>query len=195
MKAVEERDELLATSCVHREFQCGLDSFRATVGEMRARRRFDGDDRIEFLCELRHLTVVIIGAAHVNQLFCLLLNGFDDFRMAVAGRTDRHTRVAVEKNVTVNVLDPNATTAFGDEFKGWARVSGINKFGICFNDLLTFRTGQLGLDFRAAGCDCSGRHILTPYQKGPMSRDEYDSMDRGRLICEEVRARLSWAEM
>src|SRR6185369_1934654 len=36
VKAVEERDELLATSRVHRELQCGLDCFSAAVCEVRS---------------------------------------------------------------------------------------------------------------------------------------------------------------
>src|SRR5690349_22205581 len=88
VKAVEETDELLATGRVHRELQRSLDCFSAAIREVCARRRFDGHDGIELLCELRHVAVVEIGAAHVNQLFCLLLDCFDYFRMAVAGGTD-----------------------------------------------------------------------------------------------------------
>src|ERR1051325_5781146 len=43
VKTVEERDELLATSRVHREFQRSFNCFSAAVGEMRSRRRLHGN--------------------------------------------------------------------------------------------------------------------------------------------------------
>src|SRR5262249_48437083 len=139
--------ELLTTSRVHREFQSSLDGFSTAVGEVRPRRRLDRNDRIEFLSELRHVAVVIISAAHVNELFSLLLNRFDDFGMAMAGRTDRNAGVTVEKNIAVHVFHPNAAGTFSDEFKGWPRVGWVHKFCIRFNDLLAVWTRQRRFDF------------------------------------------------
>jgi hypothetical protein len=42
--------------------------------------------------------------------------------MAMAGRADSDTRIAVEKNVAINIFNPNALSAFGDKLK---RRSGI----------------------------------------------------------------------
>ena len=46
------------------------------------------------------------------QLLCLLLDHLDDFRMAVSGRTDGDAGVAIEKNVAVDVFNPDAAAAF-----------------------------------------------------------------------------------
>src|SRR5215208_817504 len=166
MKAVEEGDELFPARCVHREFQCSLYCFRPTVCEVRSRRRFDRYNRVKFLGELRHVTVIVVSAAHVNQLFCLLLDRLHDFRMTVSGGTDGHSGVAIEKNISVDVFDPNSGATFGDELKRGARVGGGNKLCVCVNDLLTLGAWQRRLDFRAlCGCEYGSRHLFLPCQK------------------------------
>src|SRR5687768_7508961 len=117
MKAVEEGDELLTTGRVHREFQCSFDGFSAAVCEVRSRRRLNRNNRIELLCELRHVTVVVIGAAHVNQLLCLLLDGANYFGMAMSGGADGDAGVAIQKQVAVHVFNPDAAGAFRNESK------------------------------------------------------------------------------
>src|ERR1700681_843993 len=113
MKAAKERNELLAPRGMHGELQSCLDSFSAAVGEMSPRRSRDGHDLVELLGQFRHALVVIIGAAHVNQLGGLVLNRAYDFRMAMPGRTDRNPGVTVQKNVAINVFDPDAGGALG----------------------------------------------------------------------------------
>src|SRR6185369_1034203 len=163
MKAIEERDELLTTRRMHRELQSGFDCFSTAVCEVCASRRFDWHDRVQLLGELRHLAVVIVSAAHVNQFLRLLLDRFDDLRMAVPRRTDRDARVAVEKNIPVNIFDPNSTGALGDEFKERAGIRGVNKPGIRFDDLLAVGTRQLRLDLRTPEwCDYAFRHFFLP---------------------------------
>ena len=99
------------------EFQRRLDRFRAAVGEVRSCRRLHRHDRVQFFRELRHVTVVVVSAADVNQLRRLILNRFDDFRMTMSGRTHGHTGVAIEKDVAVNVFDPHALGSLGDELE------------------------------------------------------------------------------
>ena len=115
MKAVEEGYELLAPCRIHGELQSGLDGFRATTGEVCARRAIDGNYLVEFAREFRHVLVVIIRAADVNQLRGLFLNGADDFRVTVTGGADGDARVAVEERVAVNVLDPDSRGFLDDE--------------------------------------------------------------------------------
>src|SRR6185503_8694195 len=103
VKAVEEGDELLTTSRVHREFERSLDCLRTAICEVRPRWRLHRHDRVELLRELWHVTIVIISAAHVDQLCCLFLDSFDYVRMAMACRADSHPGVAIQKDVAVNV--------------------------------------------------------------------------------------------
>src|SRR5262245_55990922 len=86
--------------------------------------------------------------------------------MAVAGRTDSHAGVTVEKNIAVHVFDPNAAGTFSDEFEGWPRVGWIHKFCVRFDDLFAVRTRQRRLDFGALWCcEYGGRHFQLPCQK------------------------------
>ena len=66
MKTIEEGNELLPAGGVDRKFQSRLNSFGAAVSEMRARRRGNGNNLIQFLRELWHVAVVIIRPAHMN---------------------------------------------------------------------------------------------------------------------------------
>ena len=166
MKAVEEGDELFAASRVHRELQRSLDGFGTAVCEVCARRRLHGHDRIEFFRKLRHVAVVVISATHVYEFGCLVLDRFDDLGMAMSGGTHCNAGVAVEKNVAVNVFNPDPFSAFGDEFKGRPRVGRGNELCVCFNDLLAVWTGQRLLDLGALRwCDYAGRLVHSP-EKG-----------------------------
>ena len=113
MKAIEERDELLAPGCMHCELQSRLNCFRAAIGEVRSRGRRNRNNLVKLLRELRHMTIVVIGATHVNELSCLILNRAHDFGMTMAGRTHGNASIAIEKNIAVNVFDPNAQCPFG----------------------------------------------------------------------------------
>src|SRR6266851_10188449 len=101
VKTIEERNEFFATGGVHCQLQRSLDSFRAAVCEMRSRRRLNGNYLIEFFCQRRHVTIVIISTAHVDQLFSLLLNRAYDLGMAVTSRANRHAGVAIKENISV----------------------------------------------------------------------------------------------
>jgi hypothetical protein len=130
----------------------------------------DRHNRVELFRELRHVAVVVIGAAHVNQLRCLFLNRFHDFRMAMSGRTDRDAGVAVEKNVAVDVFNPNAAGTFGDELEGRSRVRGVNKLCICFDDFLAVGTGQRRLDLGRFDGASTLVDIFSPLSEWPINR-------------------------
>src|SRR5438876_3355808 len=108
MKTAKERNEFLATSCVHRELQSSLDGFSAAVREVRSRGSLQRHDFVEFLRQLRHQRVVIISAAHVNQLGGLILNCAHDFRMTMTGRAHGDTGIAIEKKIAIDVSNPDA---------------------------------------------------------------------------------------
>ncbi len=73
MKTVKERNELFAAGGVHRQLQSGLDSFGAAVGEVCSRWRGNRHNLVELLRERGHVPVVVISAAHMNQLFGLVV--------------------------------------------------------------------------------------------------------------------------
>ena len=100
------------------------------------------------------MPVIKIGAAHVYELFRLVFDCLHDFGMAMAGRTNGDTGVAVKENVAVNVLHPHPLGAFGDQFEGRARISRINELSIGCDYRLALWSRQRGLDFRSFQCDC-----------------------------------------
>src|SRR5688572_4404870 len=100
------------------EFQSRLNGFGTTVSEMRPRWRGNRNNLIQLLCELRHVAVVIIRAAHVNQLCGLVLYRLHHLRMAVARRADSHPSITIEKDIAVDIFNPNALRALGNEFEG-----------------------------------------------------------------------------
>jgi hypothetical protein len=149
VEAVEEGDELLAPRGVHGELKCGLDGLGAAVGEVRLRRRRDGDDAVEHLRQLRHVAVVEVGAAHVYEARGLLLDGADDLGVAVARGADGDAGVAVEEDVAVGVFDPDAGGPLGDELVGRARVRGRDPLRVGLDDQAPFGAGQFGLNLRS----------------------------------------------
>ena len=63
------------------------------------------------------MAVVVIRPAHVNELRGLILNRLHYLRMTMAGGTDCNSGVAIEEDVAINVLHPNALAAFSDKFE------------------------------------------------------------------------------
>jgi hypothetical protein len=49
----------------------------------------------------------------VNELGCLILNCAHHFGVTMTSRTDGDTSVAIEKDIAVNVFDPNPKRALG----------------------------------------------------------------------------------
>src|SRR6266446_8824273 len=95
---------------------------------------------IELLRELRHVTIVVISAAHVYQLLGLLLNCAHHFRMAMARRTDRNSGVAIEENVSIDIFYPNSPRAFGNELEGRSGIRRGNELCIRLDNLAALRT-------------------------------------------------------
>ena len=153
MKAAKERDEFLASGCVHRQFQSGLDSFSAAVRKVRARRTSHRHNLVQLLGQLRHLAIVVIGAAHVNQLRGLILNCLHDFGMAVTGGTDGDAGVAVEKDIAIDVCYPDSLGPIGNQLERRAWVRWRNKLRVSFYDRSAFRSWQRGFDFWSFRCN------------------------------------------
>src|SRR5687768_12999970 len=108
MKRAEERNKFLSPRVIHRKPERGLDGLGAAVCEMCLGWPVDRTDLTQLLPELRHVAVIEIGAAEMNETVDLLSHGFDDLGMAVAGRAYGNAGVAVEKDVVVRIRDPNA---------------------------------------------------------------------------------------
>jgi hypothetical protein len=53
----------------------------------------------------------------MNELRRLFLDRLHYLRMTVAGGTHCNSGIAVEENVAINVLDPNALGALSDKFE------------------------------------------------------------------------------
>ena len=65
--------------------------------------------------ELDQIGIVKIRAGHVNQFGGLLLDGGDDFGMAMAGGNDGDAGGEIEENVAVHVFYHRAAAALGDQ--------------------------------------------------------------------------------
>jgi hypothetical protein len=66
----------------------------------------------------------------MNQLRCLVLNGADYFRMAMPRGANGDARVAVKKNVAVNVSHPNALRVIGDQFESRSGIRRRNVLSV-----------------------------------------------------------------
>jgi len=92
----------------------------------------------------------------VNQFAGLLLNGGDDFGMAMAGRSDGNTSGEIKKFVAVHVSDDDAASALGYQRVG-SGVRRRNVFVIARQHALGVGAGQGGHDLRS-GSESLGRH-------------------------------------
>ena len=95
------------------------------------------DDLVELLREIRHVAIVIVSPAHVNQLSGLVLDRFHDLRMTMAGRTNGDACVAIQEDVPINILDPDTAGTFGYQFEGRAQNKRVNVFVVSFDNLLS----------------------------------------------------------
>ena len=115
-KAAVEGDELVALGVILRQLDRGFDALRRrNCRSKRASASLPGAIDGELLGELRHAFVIKIGAGHVDQFGGLLLNGGDNFGMAMAGGADGDAGGKIEKHVAVNVFDHRAAAALGDQ--------------------------------------------------------------------------------
>src|SRR5688572_4624933 len=140
MKTIKKRDELLTAGGMHREFQGCLYSFGTAVREMCSRRRGNRNDLFEFLAELRHVAIVIVSSTHMDQPRALLLNRTHNFRVTMSRGANGDARIAVEKDVAVNVFNPDALSTFRHQFEVRSRIRGGDVPSIGFDDFFSFRT-------------------------------------------------------
>ena len=93
MESAVEGDDLFAARVIAGQLDGGLDGFGAGIAEVDAlRRSVPGAIAASFSRQLHHVRIVEIGAGHVDQLGGLLLDGGDDFGMAMAGEPRRRCR-------------------------------------------------------------------------------------------------------
>src|SRR5690348_4275498 len=115
MEATIERDELVTFRMVTREFHRRFDGFRPGVAKVNALGILSRSNLTEPFGELDHIFVIKIGAGHMNQFSCLILNRGDDVRMAMTRRNDGDAGCEVEEAVAVHILDYRAAASLGDE--------------------------------------------------------------------------------
>jgi hypothetical protein len=77
-------------------------------------------------------------------------------------RTHGHARIAVEKNIAVDVFDPDTFAALGDKFEVRPRIGRIDEFRVGFDDGATFGAGQFGLDFWSLQKGGGTHHFYAP---------------------------------
>jgi hypothetical protein len=66
--------------------------------------------------------------------------------MAMTGRTNSDTGIAVEKYIAVDVFHPNSLGALRDEFESGPRIRRCNELRVGSDDFLALWTRQCGLD-------------------------------------------------
>ena len=145
VEGAEEADDVLAAGVVAGELHGALDGFGAGVAVVEPVRAGHGRDGGEALGEGGHVFVVEVGAGHVDQLGGLILDGLDDFGVAVAGGGDGDAGGEVEELVAVDVGDADAATGFGDQGIA-AGVAGRDETIIGLDDFLGVGARERGLD-------------------------------------------------
>ncbi len=136
-----EADELLAAGVVPGELDGGLDGLSARVAEEGERPFLEGGDLVQAFAQ-PDLQRVIEVRRNVNKAVRLLLNGRDDFGVAVAGGGDGDAGSEVDEAVAVHVPDLGALAVVHHKGVGtWIRRRDDD--GVSFEDLAGLRTGQV----------------------------------------------------
>jgi hypothetical protein len=100
----------------------------------------------------------------VNQLGGLLLDGGDDFRMAMAGGDNRDARSEIKKGVAVHVFDRRATADPGDQ-RVIAGVGRRDYVLVALDEFLGLGAGQLGNEVRQFRINFGVRRLHNFLQK------------------------------
>ena len=95
----------MPSGIISRQLERSFRGFGAGVAEVDAAWRVARRDRGELFGQIHHVLVVEVGARHVNQPRCLLLNGFHDAGMAVAGRHHGDSGIEIQKAIAIHVDD------------------------------------------------------------------------------------------
>ncbi len=104
MERAVERNDVLPLGVIARQLQRSFNGFSSGVAVVNLVRPFHGRDLRKTLAQGDHALVIEVGAGHVNQFGSLLLDGGDNFGMAMAGRGDGDAGGEVEKLVAVDVF-------------------------------------------------------------------------------------------
>src|SRR2546423_11446128 len=91
----------------------------------------------------------------MNKARGLILNRFNNLRVAMTRRADGNASVAIQKDVAVNVCDPDALAPLCNELERWARVRRVHPLRVLFYNLPPYGAGQLCFNLRLSGrCNC-----------------------------------------
>ena len=108
VKAAIKGDDLVAARMVSRQLDGRFDGFRAGISKINFLRLFAGSHGGEPLGKFHHVREIEIRAGNMDQLGGLLLNRFDNARVAMPRGDDGDARGKIQKHVSVHVLDHRA---------------------------------------------------------------------------------------
>ena len=141
MERAEERDGPRPAGVPAGQLQARFERLGPAVGEEDALGPGAGREFRQLLGQVDLRLIVEIGAGHVQQLVGLVLDGGDDFGMAVPGRRHRDAGREVEEEIAVHVLDDRAAAA-GTDQRINARVGRRHALGVALQQGLPLGPGQ-----------------------------------------------------
>jgi hypothetical protein len=148
VKSAEEGDNVLPSGVIARDLQRALDRLRAGVAVIEPVRAGHGRDLRQPLGDVYQTFIVEVGAGHVDQLGCLVLDRLYHLGMAVAGRNHGDAGGEVQKFVAVHILDPHAPASLGHHRIG-ARIAGRDQPVVRLDNPPRVRAGQGSAKLRA----------------------------------------------
>src|SRR5262249_4527032 len=141
MEPANKRDDVLPARLETRQLDACFDRLRAGVTKKRPHAPANRDD-VRQLLRQPYLDVVIeIRPGHVEELASLILDGADDVRMRVSRGGHRYTGRAIEKQISVDILDGRSEPAL-DNQRIAARVARRHHDAITLDERLRARAGQ-----------------------------------------------------
>ncbi len=115
VKCAQESDELIPAGVITGELDSAFDGLRPGIAERDSPLQAAWRHRGQLLRHLYEILVIEIGAGHVNQTGRLLLDRFDNPRMAVPRGYNRNACVEIQKRIAVHIFNDCALTTLGDE--------------------------------------------------------------------------------
>jgi hypothetical protein len=98
-------------------------------------RSVDRTDLVEFFAEFRHVPVIKICAAKMDEFRDLLLDCGNYLRVAVSGRAHCYAGITIQKDIAIRICDPNSIGVVGNKFVIGARIAWCYVLGISVDDL------------------------------------------------------------